>query len=1021
MGDDHALPLEENWEAAAGRTRQAHRRNAEGIAGLLLRQRSAADGAITENERNDRGPVFQREQAAVNMEYPNPNVRFADLANVQPVAAADVEPGELLADFQHVANQNYPQLPTQPTPDHSVQTPDEFNRNDETCSYLFELVQEGRPCSSNNTNHAWSDGGCNGVVQQCRGYPKQAKYRSLHERSPLHEACLRNSCRHVIRALLSTHEEAASQQDSGGNTPLHLLFAEYSSHYFGVQNIEEATEELLKASSLLQRNEDDNSALHMACMASGNNVSTSVISYLIRALDSEAIPPVFGTWRSCAAHANGKHQTPLLLLCKQPNANIEIAQILLEVAPNTLTNLDADGWAPMHYAAANANVDMLQYLVSSFPDETKLCTSKNESPLHVLCRLHRKLSSVGDATQWNAGSPPDRSAAMVVEAAKILLSTHPTLVTMTDSRGQYTPLHLLCKGGNSAALKQLVQLLLDIDPSAVNISDQENYLPLHHACEVGCDSEIVRMLLTCGVKTAQALTRKRDTALSLACTSNTHVDTVKLLVEAFPDALSLKNNYGFAPLHCICRAHLPRTSIVQVLLDACPSSILFRTNGGETPVHLFSSNRGASAGILHLMTRIQNEEESKRRSTGDGLFAPIVKIAGADTADLHADYAVDKVGNTPLHDACFRETRFEQIETLVLSNREWVAARNKAGFTPLQILCKNGRLDEQLILLFFTAGGASAFSVMDSNHNTPLHSSIRQGMVGQTLKCLVRANPDALLSKTLYGDTPLHLACFRKVHPDIVCELAASTSCGNASLLLLPNVGGETPIGIALEQFHVEMQSTSRCYLLHTLTWSQQRAFEVLSCLVKILHYGPIKCQNEGMDHLNLLHASLALHRRGIFLDPVFIRRAIHLNPNEAFVADEHGDFALHIEASIPVEKMPILDGKLQCGLQSCCGESCKKRSEVLSLLLKVNPGAAKQRNGSGHFPLGLMINSGRKWSDSNVISAALKVYPAALHWYKELDGRTLPLALERIGRDCGVETVFPFLRSRPSILEKEF
>jgi hypothetical protein len=237
--------------------------------------------------------------------------------------------------------------------------------------------------------------------------------------------------------------------------------------------------------------------------------------------------------------------------------------------------------------------------------------------------------------------------------------------------------------------------------------------------------------------------------------------------------------------------------------------------------------------------------------------------------------------------------------------------------------------------------------------------------------------------------------------------------------LLLPNLGGQTPIGIALEEFRNSLRCRRKCCVTGIYTTEQNWAFEVLATLVKILYYGPVRCQRSDAEKLSLLHASLALHRRGVRLDPVFIRRVIHLHPGEAFVADEEGNFGCHIEAGIPVEKMPILNGKIKCS-GGDCDSTCQHRSGVLSMLLEIYPGATKRRNEHGQFPLGLMINNGRKWNESNALAVALRAYPPALHWHKELDARALPLVLGRISRDCSADTLFSLIRSRPELLENQ-
>ena len=77
-----------------------------------------------------------------------------------------------------------------------------------------------------------------------------------------------------------------------------------------------------------------------------------------------------------------------------------------------------------------------------------------------------------------------------------------------------------------------------------------------------------------------------------------------------------------------------------------------------------------------------------------------------------------------MHDACFRGSPFEHIETLAIANPEWILVRNNGGYTALQILCKNGRIDERIITTFSRIGGPETFSVVDSSGNTPLHLSL---------------------------------------------------------------------------------------------------------------------------------------------------------------------------------------------------------------------------------------------------------------------------------------------------------
>ena len=64
--------------------------------------------------------------------------------------------------------------------------------------------------------------------------------------------------------------------------------------------------------------------------------------------------------------------------------------------------------------------------------------------------------------------------------------------------------------------------------AAAEIADADHYLPLHHACENGCEANVVAALLEAYPSSAYAMTRKQDSPLSLACSSNKSILSLRL-------------------------------------------------------------------------------------------------------------------------------------------------------------------------------------------------------------------------------------------------------------------------------------------------------------------------------------------------------------------------------------------------------------------------------------------------------------------------------------------------------------
>jgi hypothetical protein len=361
-----------------------------------------------------------------------------------------------------------------------------------------------------------------------------------------------------------------------------------------------------------------------------------------------------------------------------------------------------------------------------------------------------------------------------------------------------------------------------------------------------------------------------------------------------------------------------------------------------------------------------------------------------------------------------------------MANPQWITVCNNAGYSPLQILCKQGRIDDRIITLFSRVGGPEVFSIVDLMGNTPLHSAMREETGVESLRALIRAFPDALHMRTAYDDTPLHLACIRNVSADVVREVAVASSqglesalaqCnGRISPLLTENTAGQTPIGIAMEEFRKVCRT---CCVQAGYNAAQQRAFDALASLVKILYYGPV--ENEVHEDENdapkqsLVLACVSLHRRGVRLDPLFIRGALHRFPEDARCADEEGNFPLHIEASIPVEKMSLLDGNPT----DCCGGDCHHRIGILRILLEIYPEATQSRSLTGDFVLGLMVQNGRQWDSTFALT--VRTFPQAFHWVQGLESTLTPQIVEKVYNECGVDTLHALIRTRPDLVSKKF
>lgn len=845
---------------------------------------------------------------------------------------------------------------------------------------LYDMVMVEYSCTFLLSGWARPGDQCSRRVEHCEAHPDEAFYRSnLTGRTPLHEACLRNPCIHVIQALLAANQISAVERDNNGNTPLHLLFIPHSHMSLISDKMADSVEALLEMNpSLLATatNREGNTALHIACSSLEPTTYPAVFAKLLAANST------------CASTVNSLAETPLHVYCKQPptRTSTDMTQILFNANPNAAVSVDVSGRTPLHHAAAKLNTELICFLAYRAPHSVAIPSGPHSiTALHTFCQLN----------------PRDQH----LPALQALLEAAPEVVTIADNNSS-SPLHLICK--NKRPSLETIRLLLEANRGVASMTDIEGYTALHYACENKADADVIECLLFAYREAACVVSRKQDTALHIACSANASSETVRRLITANPDALSKTNDYGFTPLHCVCRAYLPQVEIVQAIIEECPHSIAMQTHGGETPMHLACSS-GAYIGVLKLLT--------DSRSTSDcPLDSALITKKSRLTKSM-----TNNIGNTPLHEACFRGAGFERIESLARSNSEWILVRNNAGYTPLQILCKGGHLDERVVTTFSRIRGPEVFTVVDQTGHTPLHSASREGTDVAAIQSLIRAYPAALKLKTVYGDTPLHLACLRGANVDVVCLISESSNDRRAALLLERNGAGQTPIGIAMEAFQAACQGSFACCgqsnLLRVGEAHQRvgeaNVFEVLKMFVNLLFYG-VSREKDSSVRPNLVRACVSLHRRDIRLHPAFIRRAIQLHQEDVRTIDEEGNYPLHIESSIPIEKMSLLDSSIK----GCRSGSCHTRIGILEMLLQAYPEALSVRNAADEFPLGLMIQNGRPWN--HAFALALRTFPAALHWYNRgINDRVLPDVLAKVSSDCGTDSLFQLLIARPSIVRR--
>lgn len=199
--------------------------------------------------------------------------------------------------------------------------------------------------------------------------------------------------------------------------------------------------------------------------------------------------------------------TSLHLACKY-QCPVDIVTMLLQAAPETVKVEDSHGWLPLHYAAANlANDKVLQVLVETYPESTSIGDLKGRTPLHFsLSALNAKENEMSTTrarllSTGKANRCPDNVEGMLpfhiacafgvpVEVLEVLIEGYTrdytgaekeleakNIVNKQSSNGKI-PLHFACVNSAFYTSPSIVDFLVDLDPNTVNITDDEQFIPL---------------------------------------------------------------------------------------------------------------------------------------------------------------------------------------------------------------------------------------------------------------------------------------------------------------------------------------------------------------------------------------------------------------------------------------------------------------------------------------------------------------------------------------------------------------
>jgi ankyrin repeat protein/serine/threonine protein kinase len=436
------------------------------------------------------------------------------------------------------------------------------------------------------------------------------------------------------------------------------------------------------------------------------------------------------------------------------NAPFETIKMLVDAYPKAAETKDKDSCTPLHSAlAASSSRSTIETIFQAYPDAVKVKCSGGMLPLHLA--LEKKASS---------------------EILRLILNAYPGACRIVDWSNM-TPLHWAIKKRTPL---DIVKTIIEAFPSAIGMKDGDNKTPIHHAVEKNdsvdvfetlfnwyslpldeqrCDEDtplhwileknashdIVKILLRINATAFSLKDSKNRTPLYWALEKKSSAETIQLFVDAYPEALKLRDDpYKATPLHWSLAVGASPV-VVKVVFDAYPAAASLKDNSGCTPFRVAIENRACSETVKMLFEAYPAAVEDVDSWNMTSLHRSIEKRASVETITMifkaypAASSISDNINKmTPLHWALFANAAPEIIEMLFYANPSAAEARDVHNMTPLHRALENNASPDIVKMLFVAY--PEAVEARDDNNMTPLDVAAAKGTSLEALYGLVMAD-----------------------------------------------------------------------------------------------------------------------------------------------------------------------------------------------------------------------------------------------------------------------------------------
>ncbi|CAB9507236.1 Ankyrin Repeat [Seminavis robusta] len=386
--------------------------------------------------------------------------------------------------------------------------------------------------------------------------------------TPLHMGMAGAARPESIRMVLAAFPRAAEMEDSNGRLPLHLgMFHRAPTGAIAV--VLDANPKAASKSDIFW-----GTPLHSGLTsyhpakpqkAGDRDISPWSLKSITMVLD--AFPAAVGVLHEPSLTLEG--ETPLHLAMR-PEFPLETILSMAQHCPSALGTKNRAGRTPVLAGLEHGiEAEVLQSILVYFPEVVEGRLENGRTMLHQMM-----------------GKPIyDEVVAMVVQA----FETHEKGYSVCKDMNGHTPLHLAM---STNASHPAVSDLLENSPyTTKDLLDREGRSPLYLGVQNGASIQTLKLVLD-AFPEAMVLCKQR-TPLHICAARDDAPDIIAAVVNAYPGAATTLDRDGMSPLHRYVQQ--PSVPAVMALLTSYPDAAKVKDKNGYTPLHTIAKRVSMSS------------------------------------------------------------------------------------------------------------------------------------------------------------------------------------------------------------------------------------------------------------------------------------------------------------------------------------------------------------------------------------------------------------------------------------------